>query len=132
MTESRKIALRQTLLIAVGEAVCLGIMFGVYALLHKLALPVILGGLIGGVLAVANFFFMAMVATLAADKAENQDMEGGQKMMKSAYPIRLLLMAGILVACAASGYFDVLALALPLLFVRPVILVLGFFGKKGA
>ena len=37
MTESRKIALKQTLQIAIGEAVCLGIMYGVYALLHRLA-----------------------------------------------------------------------------------------------
>ena len=132
MTESRKIALQQTLQIAIGEAVCLGVMYGVYALLHRLAWPVVLGGLIGAVLAVANFFFMALVATLAADKAEGQDVEGAQKMMKSAYPLRILVLAGVLIACAASGYFDVLALLLPLLFVRPVIMILGFFGKKGA
>ena len=132
MTESRKSALKQTLQIAIGEAVCLGIMYGVYALLHRLAWPVVLGGLIGGVLAAANFFAMAVVATLAADKAEAQDVEGGQKLMKSAYPIRILVLAGVLIACAASGYFDVLALLLPLLFVRPVIMILGFFGKKGA
>ena len=132
MTESRKIALKQTLHIAIGEAVCLGIMYGVYALLHKLALPVVLGGVIGAVLAVANFFAMAVVATLAADKAEAQDVESGQKLMKSAYPIRILVLAGVLIACAASGYFDVLALLLPLLFVRPVIMILGFFEKKGA
>ncbi len=132
MTESRKIALTQTLQVAIGEAVCLGIMYGVYALLHRFALPVVLGGLIGAVLAVANFFSMAVVATLAADKAEAQDVESGQKLMKSAYTIRILVLAGVLIACAASGYFDVLALLLPLLFVRPVIMILGFFGKKGA
>ena len=132
MTESRKIALKQTLQIAIGEAVCLGIMYCVYVLLHRLAWPVVLGGLIGAVLAVANFFAMAVVATLAADKAEAQDVESGQKLMKSAYPIRILVLAGVLIACAASGYFDVLALLLPLLFVRPVIMILGFFGKKGA
>ena len=132
MTESRKIALKQTLEIAIGEVVCLGIMYGIYALLHKLAWPVLTGGLIGGVLAVANFFSLAVVATLAADKAENQDVAGGQKMMKSAYSIRIILLAGILIACAASGYFDVLALLLPQLFVRPVMMILGFFGKKGA
>jgi len=131
MTESRKIVMGQTLQIAVGEAVCLAVMYGVYALLHKLALPVVLGGVIGAVLAVGNFFFMAVVASLAADKAENQDVEGGKKMMKSAYPIRLLVLAGVLIACAASGYFDVLSLLLPLLFVRPVIMILSFF-KKGA
>ena len=115
-----------------GEVVCVALMLGVYALLHKLNLSVILGGLVGTVLAVGNFFFMAVIATLAADKAQAQDVEGGQKLMKSSYPIRILLLAGLLVVCAWSGYFDILALALPLLFVRPIIMVCEFFGKKGA
>ena len=131
MTESRKIVWKQTAAIAVGQIICLGIMYGVYALLHKLALPVILGGAMGTVLAVGNFFFMAMIATLAADKAQSQDVEGGLKLMKSSYPLRLLVLAGALVVCAISDYFDILALVLPLLFVRPIILVKEFFTKKG-
>ena len=132
MTESRKIVWKQTARIAMGEVVCVALMLGVYALLHKLNLSVILGGLVGTVLAVGNFFFMAVIATLAADKAQAQDVEGGQKLMKSSYPIRILLLAGLLAVCAWSGYFDILALALPLLFVRPIIMVCEFFGKKGA
>lgn len=131
MTESRKIVWNQTARIAIGEAVCLGLMYGVYGLLHKLALPVILGGMVGAVLAIGNFFFLAVIATLAADKAQAQDVEGGQKLMKSSYPIRILLLAVMLVVCAVSGYFDILALALPLLFVRPIIMIWEFFGKKG-
>lgn len=131
MTESRKIVWNQTARIAIGEAVCLGLMYGVYGLLHKLALPVILGGLVGAVLAMGNFFFMAVIATLAADKAQAQDVEGGQKLMKSSYPIRILVLALVLILCARSGHFDVLAMALPLLFVRPVIMVGEFFSKKG-
>ena len=131
MTESRKIVWRQTARIAIGQAVCLGLMFGVFALLHKLAFPVLLGGLVGAVLAVANFFFMALAATLAADRAQAQDVAGGKKLMKASYPIRILVLAVLLIACAASGYFDVLALLLPLLFVRPIIMVGEFFTKKG-
>ncbi len=131
MEESRKIVLKQTAKIAIGEAVCVALMIGVYALLQKLSLPVALGGLVGAVLAVGNFFFMALVATLAADKAQAQDVEGGQKLMKGSYPIRLLVLAGALVLCALSGWFDILALALPLLFVRPIIMFLEFFTKKG-
>lgn len=131
MEESRKIVLKQTAKIAIGEAVCVALMIGVYALLQKLSLPVVLGGLVGAVLAVGNFFFMALVATLAADKAQAQDVEGGQKLMKGSYPIRLFVLAGALVLCALSGWFDILALALPLLFVRPIIMFLEFFTKKG-
>lgn len=131
MTESRKIVWQQTARIAIGEAVCLVLMFGIYALLQKLALPVILGGLVGAVLAVANFFFMAVTATVAADKAEAQDVAGGQKLMKSSYPIRIVVLAVVLILCARSEYFDVLALALPLLFVRPILTIGEFFKKKG-
>ena len=131
MTESRKIVWKQTAGIIVGEVICLSVMYGVYALLHKLALPVILGGIVGAVLAIGNFFFMAMIATLEADKAQAQDVEGGKKLMKSSYPLRILVLAGALIVCAASNYFDILALGLPLLFVRPIILVKEFFAKRG-
>ena len=132
MTESRKIVWNQTARIAIGEAVCLALMYGVYALLQRLVLPVILGGLVGTVLAIGNFFFMAVIATLAADKAEAQDVEGGQKLMKSSYPIRILVLAAVLILCARSEWFDVLTLVLPLLFVRPILMISEFFAKKGA
>lgn len=131
MTESRKLVLKETALIAIGEAICVALMCGVYALIGKFSLAVLLGGLVGLVLATGNFFFMAVAATLAADKAEAQDVAGGQKLMKSSYPVRLLVLAVLLILCAKSGYFDVLALVLPLLFVRPILTVSEFFRKKG-
>lgn len=130
MTESRKFVLKETALIAIGELVCVALMCGVYSIIGKFSLSVLLGGLVGLVLATANFFFMAVAAALAADKAENQDVEGGKKLMKSSYPIRLLALAVLLILCAKSGVFDVLALVLPLVFVRPILTLAEFF-KKG-
>lgn len=132
MTESRKLVIKETAIIAIGEVICVAIMCAVYALIGKFSLGVLLGGLVGLLLATGNFFFMAVAATLAADKAEAQDVEGGKKLMKSSYPIRLLVLAVLLILCAKSGFFDVLALVLPLLFVRPVITMAEFFRKKGA
>jgi len=54
MEESRKIVLKQTAKIAIGEAVCVALMIGVYAMLQKLNLSVVLGGLMGAVLAVGD------------------------------------------------------------------------------
>jgi len=130
MTESRKLVLKETALIAAGEAICVALMCGVYALIGKFALSVLLGGLVGLLVATGNFFGLAVVATLAADKAEAGDPASGQKLMKSSYPIRLLVMAGILILCAKSGVFVVLALVLPLVFVRPILTIAEFF-KKG-
>ena len=131
MTESRKIVLKETAIIAIGEVICVAIMCLVYALLGKFQLSVALGGLVGMLVAIGNFFFMAVAATLAADKAQAQDVEGGKKLMKGSYPIRLLVMAGVLILCAKSGAFDVIALVLPLLFVRPILMIAEFLGKKG-
>lgn len=131
MAESRKFVLKETLLVLAGVLICTALMCGVYALLERFDLSVLLGGLVGMLLSCGNFFFMAMIATLAADKAEQQDAEGGKKLMKSSYPIRILVLAAVLILCAKSGYFNVLALALPLAFVRPVLMILEFFRKKG-
>ena len=132
MEESRKFVLKQTLIIFAGVLILSALMCGVYALLGKISLKVVLGGLVGTVVATGNFFFMAMVATLAADRAQQQDVETGKKMLKGSYPLRLLVMAAVLVLCAISGWFDVLALVLPLVFVRPVLTITEFFKKKGA
>lgn len=131
MTESRKIVIRETAVIALGQAICVALMYGAYALLGKFDLSVVLGGLAGALLATGNFFFMAVVATLAADKAQAQDVEGGKKLMKTSYPIRILVLAVLLILLAKSGVFDVLALALPLVFVRPILTLAEFFRKKG-
>lgn len=132
MTESRKLVFKETAIIAIGEAVCVALMCAIYALLSKFSVAVLLSGLVGSLVATGNFFALAVVATLAADRAEAGDSLAGQKLMKSSYPIRLLVMAAVLILCAKSGYFDVLALVLPLVFVRPVLTVAEFFRKKGA
>ena len=132
MTDSRKLVLNETAVIAIGELICVALMCGIYALLGKFDLSVLLGGLIGFLVAIGNFFALAVVATLAADKAEAGDPVSGQKLMKSSYPIRLLVMAGVLILCAKSGAFDVLSLVLPLLFVRLILTITEFFKKKGA
>ena len=131
MTESRKYVLKETALIAVGELLCVALMCGVYGLLGKFNISVLLGGLVGLLVATGNFFALAVIATLASDKAEAGDPMSGQKLMKGSYPIRLLVMAGVLILCAKSGFFDVIALVFPLLFVRPILTIAEFFRKKG-
>lgn len=136
MDQSRKEVLKQTGIIAIGQVIGTGILFGVYALLQKIDISVVLGGIVGNVLAIGNFFFMAVIATLAADRAKNQDVEGGQKLLKASYPIRLLVLGAVLVLCAwagkKNGWFDLLALVLPLAFTHLTAMILGFFRKKGA
>lgn len=131
MAQSRKFVITKSLLVLAGVAVCSAIMCGVYALLGKFSLSVVWGGLVGTVLATGNFFFMAVSATLAADKAEADNVEGGKTMMKTSYFLRLAVLALALFVCAKSGVFDLIALVLPLVFVRPVLSLSEFFRKSG-
>ncbi|MBE6986426.1 MAG: hypothetical protein E7433_03265 [Ruminococcaceae bacterium] len=130
--DSRKIVFKETAIVSIGVVACTAAMVGIFTLLGYFDTKVALGGIVGGAVAILNFFFMAIVASLAADRAERQDVEGGQKLIRSSYPIRLLLLAVILFACGKSGVFNVIALVLPLLFVRPSLTIAEFFRKKGA
>ena len=89
-----------------------------------------LGGIFGGLIATANFFFMAVGATLAADKAEKQDVKGGQATIQASYIGRLVMMALILFALVKSGLCDVFAVVLPLVFTRPILTLSEFFRKE--
>ena len=128
--EGRKIVLQQTAIAAMGEGIGIGIMLGFFALLGHFDLSVVLGGIVGGVLALINFFVMAMFASLAADRAQAGDVVGGEKLAKGTFPIRLAVLAVLLILFAKSGYFNVLALAVPLLFIQPTLFIAEFFRKK--
>lgn len=128
---SRKIVFQETGIVAIGQVICVSIMFGVYALLSKFDRSVVLGGVVGGVLAILNFFFMAVCMDLAADKAEKQDVKGGQALVRISYFARLIVLFILLFACLKSGYFEIFALLLPLLFVRPTLTIAEFFRKSG-
>lgn len=130
MDKSRKEVYTQTGLAAIGQVICTGIMLAVFALLHKFDLSVALGGLVGIVLALGNFFASAMIASLAADKAEQQDVDGGKKLLKASYPLRILVLGGLLVLCAISKWFNLLALVLPLAYMPIILLILAAIQKK--
>ena len=130
--ESRKIVYRETGIVAIGVAVCTAVMMLVFALLGRFHLSVLWGSLAGAGLSIGNFFFMAVGASLAADKAENQDVKGGSLLVRNSYMVRLLILLIVLIACAKSGVFNLIALVIPLLFVRPTLTVAEFFRKKGA
>ncbi len=130
--DSKKIVYKETGIVVIGQVIFLALTFGIFALLHKFDVSVLLGGLVGSVMAIANFLFMAIGTSLAADKAESaQDVKGGQTLVRNSYMIRMLLLFVILFACGKSGYFNLLTLVLPLVFVRPTITIAEFFRKKG-
>lgn len=130
--DPRKIVYRETGIIAIGQVICLAVMYLVFALLGYFDRAVLLGGLVGTVMSVLNFFFMAVSASLAADKAvKQQDVKGGTALVKGSYALRLAIIFLILFACVKSGLCNAIASVLPLVFVRPIITVAEFFRKSG-
>ena len=129
--DSRKFVLLETGIVALGQAICAGIMIGIFALLGKFDRSIWLGGIAGSLLAVANFFFMAIATNSAADRAQNQDIKAGKATIKLSYTTRLLVMGVLLFVLAKTGHCNALALVAPLLFVFPIIMVIEFFRKAG-
>lgn len=129
--DSRKFIIKETALLALGEAVCVAAMVGMFALLGYSDYKVILGGVIGLVIAVGNFFFMAISSDFAADKAMEQDVKGGKAAIKASYTLRLLIMGVLLLVFAKSGHCNALAMVCPLVFVFPILTVIEFFRKAG-
>jgi hypothetical protein len=79
---------------------------------------------------IANYFFMAVTVSVAADRAEKGNVKQAKNLIKISSLLRLVFMGLTLVLGIKLGA-NVIALVLPLLFVRPVLLLAEFFRKKG-
>ena len=128
--ESRTFIIRKTLVLLVGQAFCVTAACGVFALLDRFGRSVVLGGIIGAAIAVGNFFLMAVAADRAADQAVGQDVKGGKATIKHSYTVRTIAIFVVLFALAKSGLCHAVALVLPLVFVRPILMVSEFFRKE--
>lgn len=128
--DMRKYVLRQTGIVALGEAAGVAAMIGIFALLSKFDTSVLLGGIVGGIVATVNFLIMAIGVNIAADKAQKQDVKGGQAAIKGSYALRMAGMVIVLFAFAKSGLCNVIALVVPLIFVRLTLTLQEFFRRK--
>ena len=128
--DSRKIVLKETAIVAIGELICSAIMVGVFAALGYFQWNVIWGALAGSTVMTGNYFFMAVTVSLAADRAERGEAEQAKKQVKLSSTLRLLAMALALFICIKLGA-NVIASVLPLVFLRPVLIIAEFFRKKG-
>ena len=103
--ENRKNILTQCLLILIGELALSGIMVAVFAALGYYETGVLLGALVGSLIAALNHTILVLGVYTASKKAENQDVKGGQALIQLSYIGRLIGLFLILVLCAKSGVF---------------------------
>lgn len=129
--ESRKLVFSQTLVVLAGEIFLSAVMVGIFALAGHFDRSVLLGAVVGALLAAANFFLMALSADCAADKAEKQNVKGGQALIQLSYIGRLIGLFLVLVLCALTKIFNLFALVIPLVFTRPILTVSESLKKKG-
>lgn len=129
--DSRKFVITETAIIFAGELICSVAMVGIFALLDSFDRTVLLGAVVGALAATLNFLFMAIVASLAADKAQQQNVKGGQAMIQSSYFLRMIVLFVVFFAFAKSGLCNVIAMVVPLVFVRPILTIVEFFRKSG-
>jgi hypothetical protein len=128
---SKNTAFQETRTILLGQILCTAAMIAVFAVLGYYQFSVLLGGIAGALIATANYFFMSFFANRAADKAEAQDVAGGQKLIQLSYMGRMLGMFLSLIILAKSGFCHPLSLVLPLAFTRPILTIAEIFNKKG-
>ena len=127
----RRIA-KESSLFAICEAVFCAILVVILAFIYKFDLSVVLGAVAGWVIATAYYVSIIICVNLATEKAKMQDVEGGKKLMRMSYSLRTIGMFVLLVLCAITGIFDILSLALPMLFVRPAMAVADALRKRGS
>ena len=128
--DSKKIVFKETAIIAVGELICSGIMVGIFAALGQFRMNVLWGALAGSAVMIANYFFMAVTVSLAADRAEQGEVEQAKKMVQLSSVGRLIAI-GLVMFLGIKLGANVIALVLPLAFARPILMLAEFFRKKG-
>ena len=129
--DSRKFVLKETAIIAIGQANCVAVMIGVFALLGKFDRSIWLGGIFGGLLATLNFLFMAIGVSLAAQKAQQQEITRGKVTVRLSYLVRMIVLFVLLFALVKSGLCNMITAVLPLVFTRPILTIAEFFRKSG-
>jgi hypothetical protein len=129
--DNRKYVLSQVLIVLIGELALSALMVGIFAILGYWDFSVVLGAVAGAVIATLNHLVLVLGVMAAASKAEKQDVKGGQMLVQMSYMGRLIGLFLVLVLCAKSGIFNLIALVIPLVFTRPVLTIAEYFNKKG-
>ncbi len=125
----RDFVLKEIGIIAIGQGIGVAAMCGIFALIGKFDQTVLLGGIVGAIVTILNFFMMAVAASSASDRAVNQDVKGGKNLLRSSQALRMLMIFVVLFAFYKSGLCNALAMVIPFVFVHPIITIAEFFRK---
>jgi len=123
-------AIHQFARVAVIEFLCVALMIGVYAVIGRLTNKVLLGAAAGYLVTIGNFLALSISVSRAADMAEQTGESGkAQMLVRASATGRLLVVGAILFIVLKAGLCDPLASLLPLLFVKPGLMIVEYFRK---
>ena len=109
--------------IAVGCAVCLALMFAVYAVLGKFGRSVLFAGLIGTAATLVCFIYLGRSVEAAASMGER-----GPAYLKRTYMVRVAINLAVVGVAAGFDQLDTIAGILPLFFPRITIFAMQLLG----
>lgn len=133
MLQKHRDILHQIGSLALASLVCVGVMLALYALAGALTRSVLLGALIGLLLAVGNFAALCITVSNAVDRAaRDKDPKRAQLEIQSASLVRPIILIIIYVALFRAKVCDPVAAVLPLLFAQVSIKLLEFFRRDGS
>lgn len=116
--------------LAVAVALCIAAMLAVYALAGRFTNAVLLGALIGFVLAMGNFISLCITVSNALDRTVKGDNpQKAQLQIQSSGVIRLVVLVIIYILLFRAKFCDPLATILPLLFAQVSLKLIEFFRK---
>ena len=121
---------QESLRVSVSTFLMLAVMYGIFAITGHFSVMVLYSGFLGWFLNVANFFFMCVAIVNHTDETENSAQQAAMRI-RSSYMIRSLILAVVLFLLLKSGYFHPIATLVPMLFIRPAIMLDNFFTKMG-
>lgn len=145
--KSKLSAYADTLWLAIGELIVALLVALVYLIIKRFDYTVVTGGLLGSAVTTVNFLILSVGVNKAVNKyieargdremdeeeaekfASDHKMDVQNAMMKS-YIFRMLMMIGSLVLALLTGWFNVIATAIPLLAYRPVMYAVEFIKTK--
>lgn len=123
--------LQQASRLAVAVALCIAAMLAVYALTGHFTNAVLLGALIGFVMAMGNFLSLSITVSNAMNRAANGGSpQKAQLEIQTSSVVRPVVLVIIYILLFRAKLCDPVAAILPLLFAQVCIKLIEFFRKE--
>lgn len=123
MVKPEKTVKRESLYIAVSVVLMTLLLHAVFLIIGKWSLPVLYGSLLGGGVAILNFYLLGLTVQSALQK----ESKPAAAFMRLSQTLRMLMMFIALLLGVALAFFNIWATVIPLLFPRIAILIRPLF-----